>query len=122
MKFSGCTSGSQGKRGLLDMATFADFYKHAQETLPLAGPSGEPSASGTQTAAANAVVLGLDGVDMSNSDVVKFAGQVGELVIAEPFLNELSCKIGQPTPGESEDEFVARCKQTMFGLLAQRLD
>lgn len=103
------------------MATFSDFYKHEQEMLSLAGPSGEPSASGIQTAVANAVVLGLDGVDMSNSDVVKFAAQVGELITAESFLKELSGKIGQPTPDESENEFVERCKQTMFGLLTQRL-
>lgn len=121
MSFSENSIDVQGKKRLRDMTTLGDFYKQEQEILPLAGPAGEPSASNTESAVANAVVVGLEGVDMSNTDVAKFAGQVGEFVTSEEFWDDMSCEIGQPTPYESEDEFVARCKSVMRSLLGKRL-
>ncbi|WP_312553110.1 hypothetical protein [Massilia sp.] len=45
------------------------------------------------------------------------ANQISALAYDERFLGELSDVIGTPKPGETEDEFVARCKAQMASLL-----
>ena len=106
---------------MLDMATLIDFLKGEQENLSLPGPSGSCSLAHTHDAVADAVSTALEKTDLPNGDAIKFAEKVGTLVTGDKFLQELSNVIGQPKLSESEDEFVARCKQSMFGLLTKRL-
>lgn len=52
----------------------------------------------------------------------EFAGEVVALVSDKEFLTQLSDDIGQPTEQESEDQFIARAKNTMRALLKSKLN
>lgn len=58
---------------------------------------------------------------LTNAESEKFAQGAAELVVSTEFTNELSDAIGQPGAAESEDEFVARAKEKMRGLLRGKL-
>lgn len=103
------------------METFLDFFTRNQQSLNLPSPGEEKNTPVATAAIANQVGLALEGADIAGDDVVKFASQVGSLVTGEPFIKELSQKIGQPASSESEEMFVERCKTAMIELLRHRL-
>lgn len=51
----------------------------------------------------------------------KFAQEVTKLASSDQVILELSDKVGAPLPSESEDEFVARAKQSFKKILMARL-
>jgi hypothetical protein len=62
----------------------------------------------------------VDNISLSNSEKTKFQQEVGNHVISEDFITELSARINLPKAHESEDEFVARAKQSMRYLLKEK--
>jgi hypothetical protein len=100
------------------MAEFYDFIRR-REMMSLPGPSGTAD---TQGEVSRAVNQSLEGSDISDSQATKFAFQTGEFVMSDDFLGELSDSIGSPKQGENKEQFVERCKATMFAILSKRLD
>ncbi|GAA0468500.1 hypothetical protein [Tatumella punctata] len=70
----------------------------------------------TRMAETSVAVLGI-----SKNKQAKFADQANSLVTDDKFLDELQYQIGEPTDGESEDEFVAKAKSKMRELLFSKL-
>lgn len=59
---------------------------------------------------------------LGDTKASEFAGEVVALVSDKEFLTQLSDDIGQPTEQESEDQFIARAKNTMKALLKSKLN
>lgn len=51
----------------------------------------------------------------------QFSDDAANLVTSGDFLNELESELGLPQKGETEDEFVARAKASMFEMLKAKL-
>lgn len=51
----------------------------------------------------------------------QFSDDAASLVTSDDFLNELESELGLPQKGETEDEFVARAKASMFEMLKSKL-
>jgi len=51
----------------------------------------------------------------------QFSDDAASLVTSDDFLNELESELGLPQKGETEDEFVARAKASMFEMLKAKL-
>ncbi|MBG6077978.1 hypothetical protein [Polaromonas sp. CG_9.11] len=62
----------------------------------------------------------INTISLSNSEKTKFEQEIGNHVISEDFISELSSRINLPKAHESEDEFVARAKQSMRYLLKEK--
>jgi hypothetical protein len=58
----------------------------------------------------------------SETKAEQFSNDVIEVVKSDEFITKLDEKIGDVLPGETEDEFVARAKQTMFKILRSKFD
>ncbi len=105
------------------MTSFKDFFnsktKNPQGTTAIAAVSSAVARG--LTSSPDVITVTTRTVEWSNSDKEKFAHQVGELVGSEEFVTELSDQIGKPLPGESEDEFVERAKNSMKALLRGKL-
>lgn len=52
---------------------------------------------------------------------IKCSDDAANLVTSDDFLNELESELGLPQKGETEDEFVARAKASMFEMLKAKL-
>lgn len=50
------------------------------------------------------------------------ASQISSVAYDERFLREFSEVIGMPKPGETEDQFVARCKEQMASMLLLKFE
>lgn len=59
---------------------------------------------------------------LGNAKASEFAGEVVALVSDKEFLTQLSDDIGEPTEQETEDQFIARAKNTMRALLKSKLN
>jgi len=49
------------------------------------------------------------------------AAHLADVVSSDAFISELSSTLGDPKPGESENEFVARARMAFRGIMHQRL-
>lgn len=58
---------------------------------------------------------------MPGDKVGEFSNQVSELATSTEVMDELSDTLGTPKAGETEDEFVARAKLTLTGILNRKL-
>ncbi|AHC82530.1 hypothetical protein X970_11110 [Pseudomonas monteilii SB3101] len=58
---------------------------------------------------------------LGKSKATQFADDAADLITSDDFLNELESELGLPQKGESEDEFVARAKASMFEMLKAKL-
>ncbi|MGY3014656.1 hypothetical protein ACVWZ5_000161 [Pseudomonas sp. TE6283] len=67
-----------------------------------------------------ATVAALGGV-LGKSKATQFADDAATIITSDDFLNELESQLGLPQKGESEDEFVARAKASMFEMLKSKL-
>ena len=56
------------------------------------------------------------------SKASEFATEVTRIVSSNDFMGLLSNEVGEPRPGETEDEFVERAKARMRSLLKMRLE
>ncbi|MDD9197505.1 hypothetical protein PVK62_16910 [Aliivibrio sp. S3MY1] len=63
----------------------------------------------------------VSGSISSKSKAEKFGQEVTKLAGSKEVMSELSDKIGMPLLNESEDQFVARAKQTFKKILMERL-
>lgn len=77
-------------------------------------------ASTTKTEMGLATVAALGSV-LGKSKATQFADDASDLITSDDFLNELESELGLPQKGESEDEFVARAKASMFEMLKAKL-
>lgn len=102
------------------MTTFYDFIQAEKQVVTLAtGPSKNHAEVGPSMA--SAVALTLQDSQVPLDKALKFAKDLTELVTSDSFLKELSEEIREPGLTESEDEFAARCKKAMKGLLDRHL-
>ena len=85
-----------------------------------ANSGSESLAVTTKTEMGLATVAALGSV-LGKSKATQFAKDASELVTSDDFLNELESELGLPLKDESEDEFVARAKARMFGILKAKL-
>jgi hypothetical protein len=99
------------------MADFYEFLKQ-RELMALPGPSGNLE---VRSEVSQAVSHSIQGSSITDGDASKFAAEVGDFVMSDDFLLELSDMIGRPEGNESKEEFVQRCKATMFDILTKRL-
>jgi hypothetical protein len=56
----------------------------------------------------------------SSTKAEKFSDDVMEVVKSDEFITKLDSKIGDVLPGESEDDFVKRAKQTLLNVLRSK--
>ncbi|SHM48085.1 hypothetical protein SAMN05216593_101120 [Pseudomonas asturiensis] len=61
------------------------------------------------------------GAALGATKAQKFSDGAASLVTSDDFLNELESELGLPGQGETEDEFVARAKASMFDMLKAKL-
>lgn len=106
------------------MASFYEFLTDSSEPEKIALPG--PGTPGSLAEAYDNVKQGVTKLALSidaipNTDAEKFGQDVAKLVTSDIFLKELSEEVRMPRFGETEDEFVSRCKQTLFGLMDKHL-
>lgn len=106
------------------MSTFYEFLTHSNEPQALALPGPERSSSLVDTfesvkLSVTNLALSVDTIPNNNAE--KFGQDVAKLVTSDSFLKELSEGVQTPMLGETEDEFVSRCKKTLFGLIDKHL-
>lgn len=87
-----------------------DSAKPASETLAVSTRAGIKLAT-----------LSVLGATLGASKADEFADGAANLVTDKEFLAELEGEIGLPKSGETEDEFVARAKESMFKMLQSKL-
>jgi hypothetical protein len=107
------------------MTSFYEFINENKTPSSLA--LSNPEKAQTSTAATfNLVNTGLANFAKNcpaipAKDAEKFGQDIAELVTNDSFLKELSKGIQTPMLGETENEFVSRCKRTLFGLIDKHL-
>lgn len=109
------------------MTSFKNFFFAKPEAKQSPSAIGSSNLAVSVAAVSVGVVAGLSsthnmkGLVISNSERETFGNQIGEMVGSEDFISELSIRLGSPKANESEDDFVARAKQSMRNLLKDKL-
>lgn len=102
------------------MSKFSDFVLNQEGHKML------PSLKQTQATTGLAIASSLQNVTNASSslfvasDANELVTQIGNSVYTREFLEEFSNVIGTPRDGETEDQFVCRCKGEMTALLKMK--
>lgn len=107
------------------MTSFYEFINQSNSPSNLVLPYSEKAQTSTAVTF-NLVKTGLSSLaktspEIPGKDAEKFGQDIAELVTNDSFLKELSKGIQTPMLGETENEFVSRCKRTLFGLIDKHL-
>lgn len=102
------------------MSGFIDFVKDRTSGPGRALALSQDSVSTSVARDLRQIKLG-DAPVFSEPAAQDLANKIGGLAYSEKFLSKFSAAIGKPQNNETEDEFVARCKEKMFSLLTHEL-
>jgi len=75
----------------------------------------------TTRAGVKLAAVAILGSSLGATKAAQFADGAASLITNKEFLGELESEIGLPQKSETEEEFVARAKNTMFEMLKSKL-
>lgn len=109
------------------MSDFKEFVKKNAGKVPPAqlghdGKAVEAFNVGNLSAAVFSVFSSAHLLDVGSKKQRKLSEHVAGVVASDSFIEELSNSLGDPQPGESEDEFVARARMAFRGLMSKKLN
>jgi hypothetical protein len=101
------------------MSDFKKFFSERTERSAL--PSREQSESAVSSAVETLLQSAPRLAAIDSDRKKEFAEKVSRLAYSDEFIEDLSDRIADPLPEESEDEFVARAKAAVRVLIAKKL-
>lgn len=106
------------------MSNFSEFLKNSEShnILSPGGNGSVPQLELAKKASDSLTALAVVDPRIEKNDISDFSTQFSGLVFSDNFISELSGVIQRPHPGESEEQFVKRCKESLSLLIDKHLD